>query len=309
MIFSEYDCHTPRQESSSEKTKKIIESIKSLDYSFLKNNFDIVIRKGKVHFINLSEHKIAAPEVLMQAYTEIHQELQSNPVKLKNPGLLLIGEVHSHVSPKKFLIENMEKLASHGYKILYLEHLLYDQHKNINDENVIQWLSDVNNGHMSHDEEIQFVERFNFLTLVKKAHECGFKVIPLDCSYSYAIENPFNSFDRNDRQVAFTAHAFSVIKNTQGSDKALALIGNTHLFTYKQALGLADLFQASSLYVNDYQSHVSSDIFEIHPHRKPDEQLLPGPELIMSPNYKNPNYEELIKEILKEPPYPKLKNK
>lgn len=35
----------------------------------------------------------------------------------------LIGEIHTHINPKKFLIENMNLLSGNGYNTIFFEHL------------------------------------------------------------------------------------------------------------------------------------------------------------------------------------------
>lgn len=232
-------------------------AIRNLQFDTLNSKYDIVTFNGKAKFF------MDIPEEFQMAYHNYLEKQQLNQDETTNPRLFVIGEVHDDISPKKFLIENMEKFATNGYKILYLEHLLYDKHFNPASRNLLEnaeeWLKDVSNGHYGPFEEdpdiLSLQNQYNYLTLVETAKKHDLQVIPIDSSYSYASqEHALNEEETSPiRCLAFTTQASAIIKKTQGEDKAIALIGNVHLLKYKNIPGISCIFKTNNLYITDIE--------------------------------------------------------
>src|SRR5258708_599155 len=77
----------------------------------LKVNDDSQFRLNIERFFKNPDLKNTSPP---KPITQISDLLNSN---------FIVGEAHSHVSPKKFLIENMKNLKKSGFKTLFMEHL------------------------------------------------------------------------------------------------------------------------------------------------------------------------------------------
>ena len=289
---------TTNEENAQIEESKIKQAIEMLNYSYLNSKFQIRIANGQTKFF--TDH---TPESFRNACEAHINELLPRG-KIHNPGLLIIGECHEDISPKKFLIENMEALANNGYKFIYMEHLWHGKLHDTAKQEVTTWLEALNSGHMmnfftDYEEDMRLIDKFNFLTLVNTANKCGIKIIPLDCSFSYAAKSSayYSDDDDNCRQLAFSSHASSVIYNTQGNQKAIAFIGNTHVFSFQNVPGLADIFQSNPLYITDTQEE---EKYSLATNSSPSESLLPGYSLEINPNavVESQSYDDILNQVI-----------
>lgn len=172
---------------SSEETQQII--LKQLFWD-----------KAKLFFDNLPQNN------KKPCVSDVHALLDAS---------FIVGEMHHHTSPKRFLIENMQTLKEAGFTTLYLEHLYYDDQKLLDEyfetgvmhEKLKQHLDNLDNDHYTPD-EIMMSESCdedeeesgmdvsespsyrawraaNFTALVCAARAAGIRVVAIDIKAVY----------------------------------------------------------------------------------------------------------------------------
>jgi len=160
---------------------------------------------------------------------------------------LVVGEGHSSIGSKEFLIENMEILGKQKVKTLYMEHLFNDFHQadldvfnksGVMSKSLKRYLKNLDAGHFTDPSG-----RFTFMKLVKTAQKNHIRVQAIDCAASYRVDNmqgvtPFH------RQKMMNYFAKIIIEGDQaarGSHRWIALVGNTHSNTWEGVAGLSEL--------------------------------------------------------------------
>lgn len=178
---------------------------------------------------------------------------------------LVFGETHSHQSPKKVLITQMEAYAKSDVATLYLEHLQTDLHQPLLDEFhttgkmpivLDEFLKAQDLGH-----RIDPSSPYNYSQLVRKAQRHGIEIKALDCMASYNHRGMRMRPDGSEplsqdliRYQSFSYFASRIIRTNQlrnGGRKWIALVGNSHSNTYKGIPGLAELEGVISVRVSD----------------------------------------------------------
>lgn len=172
------------------------------------------------------------------------------------PGVV-IGESHQSIASKRFLMENLPALARHGVDTLYLEHLMSDLHQLELDQfansgrmptSLQDYLRDLDVGHHTDPQG-----QYTFTRLVQAAQANGIRVVALDCAASYRLDG-LEHLGGTLRQRLFSAYASRQIGLNQaapGSGKWLALVGDSHVSTYKGVPGLAQLTDVTGLRIVD----------------------------------------------------------
>ena len=160
---------------------------------------------------------------------------------------LVVGESHSSVGSKQFLIENMSVLRKQKVKTLYMEHLLTDFHQTdldvfnrtgVMSEDLESYLQDLD-ATFSTDPSKQFT----FEQVVRTAQKNNIRVQAIDCLASYrsaGIQRP----DINFRQKMMNFFAQQVIgadQTARGAHRWVALVGNSHANTYADVAGVSEL--------------------------------------------------------------------
>jgi len=193
-------------------------------------------------------------------------------------GNICIGEKHSDVAPKKFLIQNMPLFRESGFTVLFLEHLSVKEHSELLDQyfatgempEVLETkLSKLDEGHKSpwpDEKKSEEWRNYNFTEIVKAAQQNGIKVIPLEES-----EKSWRGLglirEKAMRAAVFSLNAKKVIDQHADGSKWLALVGSTHLNTYYGIPGICDIVQgAQDLLITDIDESLSfQQSLEVHP--------------------------------------------
>ncbi len=189
-------------------------------------------------------------------------------------GNICIGEAHSDISPKKFLIKNMQRFKDEGFNVIFMEHIFTDQgHQKFLDEEVlnpklIAYLKSLDRGHfnqpITYDAEKYQEEAHNysFTRVVRDAKECGIRIVALDSKFLYSTEEIKEGYKRC---LLFNYQAKSIIEETEtefkernGKDlKWIALVGRRHLntYTYQEGgvFGIADVLACQDLLIRDVE--------------------------------------------------------
>nr|WP_041474260.1 membrane-targeted effector domain-containing toxin [Erwinia sp. Ejp617] len=177
-----------------------------------------------------------------------------------------IGEDHSSIASKKFIIDNIDVLYKNGVRTLYIEHLQTDMHQAdldsyfqtgemslslkefINDMDVMGWTD--------------LLGIYNFMTLIQTAQKRKIRITAIDSFVSY---NGFSPGSGNTDRVAlmnYYSHLLINKNQLHRQNKWIALVGSAHTNTFEGVPGLADLNGIVSIRVNDLPAGEAGGIFK-----------------------------------------------
>ncbi|WP_415773385.1 membrane-targeted effector domain-containing toxin [Pseudomonas sp. LB3P38] len=160
---------------------------------------------------------------------------------------LVIGESHSSVGSKQFLVENMSVLRKQKVKTLYMEHLLTDFHQadldvfnrtGVMSEDLESYLKDLDAGFSTDPSE-----QFTFEQVVRTAQKNNIRVQAIDCLASYrstGIQGATINF-RQKMMNFFARQVISADQTARGTHRWVALVGNSHANTYGDVAGISEL--------------------------------------------------------------------
>jgi hypothetical protein len=186
-------------------------------------------------------------------------------------GNLCIAESHAHISPKKFLIENMRLLKEKGYDVLFMEHLFYEEHQDLVDkyfssddekmpEELAEYLDKLTSGHMrvplqESKGRSNAIDSYNYRKILEEAKHCGLKVICAEKNkISYAHEALSSGVDR---MATFNSNFQKLVKEYEESCKPkkpkwLLFVGNSHVNECEGVPGICNI-------ISDVQDFVILD--------------------------------------------------
>lgn len=179
---------------------------------------------------------------------------------------LVIGENHSSIGSKQFLIENMEVLSKQRIKTLYMEHLLTDFHQADLDifnrggdlsEDLESYLKILDQGH-----DTDPAGEFTFLEVVKAAQKNHIRVQAIDCAASYRSAGMME-VSRNYRQEMMNYFAKTVIdadQSLRGAHNWIAFVGESHANNWEGVPGLSELEGGIGLRVESAKPGLKGDI-------------------------------------------------
>jgi hypothetical protein len=170
---------------------------------------------------------------------------------------LVIGESHSSVASKQFLMDNMAQLAKQKVRTLYLEHVLTDLHQVDLDtfartgrmpKALQSYLEDLDWGHFTDS-----TGTYTFQNLVRTANKYGVRIRAIDCMTSYRVAG-IPDPERNVRLKLMNYFAHTVIaadESARAGGKWIALVGNAHANAFKGVPGMAEIEGVIGLRVRD----------------------------------------------------------
>lgn len=191
----------------------------------------------------------------------------------------IIGESHLHISPKKFLIDNMKKMKENGYDILFMEHLFYDTNQKDLDDffktgeisaDLMAQLKEMNRGGMSHffgpTSKITspLWKENDYIAVLRAAREAGIRIVGIDISTVYKSQKiGIDNQQLDDTRIRYMNYTAAQIMEREISllpigKKWCGLMGNTHVKTFENTIGVAEIFGARSVYVFDHQDWMDS---------------------------------------------------
>ncbi|MDB5980795.1 MAG: hypothetical protein JWQ69_1810 [Pseudomonas sp.] len=182
-----------------------------------------------------------------------------------NTNGLVIGEAPASIASKQLLIDNMALLAEQKVEVLYLQHLLTDQHldklskyKKLGNttkagSRVLKYFfKTVNGGALKNASKIH-----DYYHLLKTAHRYNIEVKPLSSSVSYSfIDNPIVPAAGDDaaaqKMSGFFAHkVISADTAAEPQRRWVALVDQHLANTYQDLPGITELHGAISIRVKD----------------------------------------------------------
>lgn len=184
---------------------------------------------------------------------------------------IAIGESHHHISPKRFLIDNMELIASQGYKMLFLEHIghddFFDDLEEFNETGNLsnklkRKLRRLDEGHITENpyasqQQKELGEKYNFTEIVLAAQKFGIKIFALEASEESWKLSRITSSEK--RMQSFNHNAIETIKEKelkfshQTSEKLkwICLVGSGHVRKHSGVFGICDTLDAQDVVIYD----------------------------------------------------------
>ncbi|HAL66367.1 MAG TPA: hypothetical protein DCP84_01585 [Pseudomonas sp.] len=172
---------------------------------------------------------------------------------------LFIGESHSGLGSKQFLIDNMPVLKREKIKVLYVEHFMTDFHQadldvfNRSGKMPARLSAYVNNLDEGHG--VDLASRYSFRNVLIAAQKSGIRIQSIDCmaSYRQAWANPPSAVIRQ-QMMNFYAHGIiEADQAVRGPSRWVALVGNSHASDFEGVRGVSELQGAISLRVEDIE--------------------------------------------------------
>ena len=203
-----------------------------------------LFRDAQAYYQNLPE---LPPRPTIPTFGRVSRTKDIIEMLFEESPALVVGESHSSIGSKQFLIENMEILSKQKVKTLYMEHLLSDFHQADLDvfnksgamsKNLKSYLKNLDAGHFTDPSG-----RFTFMNVIKAAQKNHIRVQAIDCAASYRVDNMFDVTHAH-RQKMMNYFAKVIIESDQaarGPHRWIALVGNTHSNTWEGIAGVSEL--------------------------------------------------------------------
>lgn len=170
---------------------------------------------------------------------------------------LVLGESHSELGSKSFLIDNMAQLKQQQVKVLYMEHLMTDfQQADLDVFNRTGRMPEALKAYvkdLDHGWGTDPAKRYTFMEVLHSAQRQGIRVQAIDCMASYR-QAWMEAKPTTIRQQMMNFFAHRVIDADQaanGAGKWVALMGNTHSNTFEGVPGVSELQGAIGVRVED----------------------------------------------------------
>ncbi|MFK3773275.1 membrane-targeted effector domain-containing toxin [Pseudomonas sp. NPDC089406] len=173
----------------------------------------------------------------------------------KNTDGLVVGESHSAIGSKRFLIDNMPLLRKMKVRTLYLEHYQTDfQQPDLDTFNrtgempqeLDRYITEQDRGHMT-----DASGRYTFRQVLVQAQKNGVRIQSIDCMASYRQEGLGKAISRQEMMNFYAHRIIQADQALRGPGRWVALVGNTHSNLFEGIPGLAELEGAIGLRVED----------------------------------------------------------
>ncbi|ROQ49810.1 membrane-targeted effector domain-containing toxin [Pseudomonas putida] len=179
---------------------------------------------------------------------------------------LVVGEAHSQLGSKQFLIENMALLKQQKVRVLYMEHLMTDfQQADLDLFNqtgqmpqaLKTYVTDLDRGW--HTDPAQ---RYTFMQVLRSAQKQGIRIQAIDCmaSYRQAWMGPRPPAIRQKMMNFFAHRVIAADQAAHGAGKWVALMGNTHANTFESVPGVSELQGVIGVRVEDIEIGSSASV-------------------------------------------------
>jgi len=176
---------------------------------------------------------------------------------------LVIGEIHSHSSPKRFLIDHMKALAKLGVTRIYMEHLFCERHQRLLDDEELPkelelYLKSLDEGHDVEEKELENENAGTFLNVVRAAKTCGIRVVAIDSEATYAVGR-IEDFSNLSNEDSSTVERYKVMnmlmlecfRECDDGGKYVVFVGSGHASTSYHVLGVSDLLCCPNIVIHD----------------------------------------------------------
>jgi hypothetical protein len=171
---------------------------------------------------------------------------------------ICVGEAHSQVASKRFLITNMKFFKKSGFNVIFMEHLSkredssslerYERNEEMPQELKAR-LATLDRQFQSKLYPEEWGE-YNFTKIVEAAKRHGIKVIPLEESEESYQSNK-NGLMRAAILSLNAKNAIDLFNKSGQGGKWLALVGSAHLNRCRNIPGICDIVNAQDLLITD----------------------------------------------------------
>ncbi len=183
-------------------------------------------------------------------------------------GPICVGEVHSHETPKRWFLQNLEKLKEAGFDVLFMEHLSPDSKYSYETSEVLDSegrllegsplkakLHELDGGHLG-DVCRNYNGSNGFSHVVEKALGLGIKIIPLelsDAAYSAGRGGTARMAELNANALEIiSAEERRFFEENGRPLKWVAFVGSGHLHEHEDVPGICDVVSGvTSVFVAD----------------------------------------------------------
>lgn len=208
-----------------------------------------LIREGQIFF---NDHVFSRGDYDMSSLKDNYTDVKAIEEMLRFSKGFIIGENHSEICSKKFLIYNMEALKKEGVTTFFLEHVFKEttqtdldncfNHPNEPMPTVLEaYLDSQDTGNQIGD------LNFGYKALVKAAINAGIRVVAIDTEASYNAGLSIIGSSGPDRAAAMNYQAQKIINSEGNEGKFVALIGNTHVSHYDNVPGLSEILNCPNI--------------------------------------------------------------
>ena len=228
----------------------------------LKDKGRALVEQGRKYFESLDKVEPIKDDWSYLSGTTDKEKIMSI---FSNYSGLILGETHTHRSPKKFLIKNMNDLKESGVKVLFLEFLPYEScqdalYKGFRSN--CAWLGKVKQSLKELDEQNNLSGKYTYSKVFKAARKAGIYVVCME-THSSRFAGIIDNCGKKvvikaiaDRNIGMNFAATKIINNTINNQKFIALVGLQHGSTFnidnKEPLfGLAPLLQVPFIILAD----------------------------------------------------------
>lgn len=183
---------------------------------------------------------------------------------IKDNDCLAIGEIHTHSSGKKILIDNMQMLKKSGVSHLFMEHILDDTQSDIlekyfESESEVMPVILKNYLKLLDSRHKLDSDNYSFTQLVLEAKKQGIKIIPIDTVASYSTNSQVhlgNNKAIRERYLMMNYYAAKQIEKYKQHDSSLkkyiVYCGSGHVKSQIEDVpGMSEIIGCPALVVED----------------------------------------------------------
>lgn len=213
----------------------------------------LLVETAERHYRKIGTPRPVACDLSKVAHRSDREILEEIYLKKRFKGLF-VGESHRHVSPKKFIFDNLEALRQLGVTTLFMEHFNYDTMQSYLDDyfnSESEEMHPVLAMNLSrYDQAYGLISPYTYTDVVRQAKKAGIRIVGIDTSLAYDLK------DEDRRLKGMNYEAQKIIRHEQGSGKYVVLLGAAHStnvdwqskFTIP---GIADMLQCPKIMVDD----------------------------------------------------------
>jgi hypothetical protein len=240
-----------------------------------KNKKDVVFRDDYEDMLEMERQRLLGvaaaefkkafmPKAKITLDAQINNEKSFIEYMLKISRGFVVGEIHDHSSPKRFLIDHMKELADLGVTLIYMEHLFYERHQALLDEKEFPmelelYLKSLDEGHEVKDKDLKNNKNAGtFVNVVKAAKENGIRIIVIDSEATYAVgrADKISDLRGDDGSTAERYRVMNIsmlerFKQYDDGGKYIAFVGSGHASTSHDVPGVSELLGCPNLIVHD----------------------------------------------------------
>ncbi|WP_168408142.1 membrane-targeted effector domain-containing toxin [Erwinia amylovora] len=181
-------------------------------------------------------------------------------------GGIVIGESHSSIASKKFIVDNIDRLYENGVRTIFMEHLQKDMHQADLDNYLVTGKMTDNLQRfiiqLDRDYATDYEGKYSFMGLIKAVQQRHIRITAIDSFVSYYGLKPGQAGTNRVKLMNYYSHLLINKYQLHHQNKWIALVGNTHSNTFFNIPGVAELNRAVGIRVRDIPQNEAGGIFK-----------------------------------------------